>query len=328
MKVVSIIIRAKNEGKYLQKLLKKIKDQKGDFKIEVILVDSGSTDNTLEIAKEEGCKIIRIKPEEFTWGRALNIGIENSKGEYCVLISAHCFPVDNMWLSNLLKSLIENEKVAASFGGQLPIRDIDPFEEVELKLWFPKDKKGKIGVSDSNACIRREVWKKYRFNEILSSYEDAEWVMRIKNAGYYVTYIPEAAVYHSHKIKVDSIYVRWYWRCRMAVYIRRRENKIKIATKFPPKFVGFAFFIFSYFLWFYRSIIHLMKNRYFRILWYTPFYEIVRMYALYCGIVDGLRDIKQGKNVKEFSYFKISPPTFLRKLRFLENISTEHHIVE
>ena len=80
-KCVSIVIRTKNEEELIEVVLKSIKTQTyTDY--EIILVDSGSTDLTVEIAKKYGCKILNIKPEEFTFGYAINYGFENSKGDY------------------------------------------------------------------------------------------------------------------------------------------------------------------------------------------------------------------------------------------------------
>ena len=95
------------------------------------------------------------------------------------------------------------------------------------------------------------MWRKIKFNEVLSSYEDVEWAIKVQNAGYKLKYIPEAAVYHSHNINVNSIYRRWYWRSRMAVYVHRKKERIVLASKLPPElpsfFLSLGFYIMLFF---------------------------------------------------------------------------------
>ena len=77
---VAIIIRTFNEGEYLELVIQSILQQKvDDFNFYIIVVDSGSTDNTLEIAKRYNAIIINISKEDFTYGYALNIGLEYAK---------------------------------------------------------------------------------------------------------------------------------------------------------------------------------------------------------------------------------------------------------
>ena len=108
--LVSIIIRTLNEEKYLDELLSAIDAQeKNGFLCEVIIVDSGSTDKTLEIANKHKAKLTYINKQDFSFGRSLNIGCEFAGGEYLVFISGHCVPSNNNWLINLCEPLIKNK---------------------------------------------------------------------------------------------------------------------------------------------------------------------------------------------------------------------------
>jgi glycosyltransferase involved in cell wall biosynthesis len=321
MTEVSVIIRTRNEAQSLRKVLEIIANQDTNFSYEIVLVDSYSTDDTKHIAEKYGCKIVNLSQAEFSWGRGLNIGIENSEGKFCILLSAHCYPVNNKWMNGLVEPLIEDERVAANYGGQIPIKGVDPFEEVELKEWFPTNKspdKKRVGISNSNACIRKEVWRLFKFNETLSSYEDAEWAMRVQNAGYLLKYVSEAAVFHSHRISVKSIYIRWYWRSRMAIYLRQKEKKIALAGRFWPNGVAFTLALIFYTIWFYKSIFHCVKEKYYKDIWKAPFYELIRMYALYRGCCDGLKDVKYKYKINEFLYFKTKIPLHLSMFTFIE----------
>ena len=101
-KLVSIIIRTKNEERWISSCLKSVFKQ--DYKnFEVIIVDNESTDRTIIKANEFPVKIVKIK--DFFPGKAINDGIRASSGDFIVCLSGHCIPVDNQWLGNLIKDL-------------------------------------------------------------------------------------------------------------------------------------------------------------------------------------------------------------------------------
>ena len=102
---ISIVIRTLNEGQYLHQLLNSINNQNTSYKFEIIIVDSGSNDETLKIVKQFKCRLFHIKKEDFSFGRSLNLGCENSNGRFIVIISGHCVPVNNFWLENLVSPL-------------------------------------------------------------------------------------------------------------------------------------------------------------------------------------------------------------------------------
>ena len=98
----SIIVRAYNEAQHLPRLLDGIRQQTVKD-VEVILVDSGSTDETVSIAESYGARVVRIPSAEFTFGRSLNFGVQAAKGELVVIVSAHVYPVYPDWLECLLR---------------------------------------------------------------------------------------------------------------------------------------------------------------------------------------------------------------------------------
>src|SRR5574339_316268 len=112
----SIVIRAYNEEKHIGRLLEGIRHQTLKD-VEVILVDSGSTDSTVEIAESYGAHIVRIPSEEFTFGRSLNNGIQAATGELVVIASAHVYPVYPDWLESLLRPFADPD-IALTYGKQ------------------------------------------------------------------------------------------------------------------------------------------------------------------------------------------------------------------
>ena len=108
-KVASIIIRTKNEDKWLEDCVNSIKQQ--DYKHwEIIVVDNYSSDKTVNICKKYDIKVVKIK--SYKPGKAINIGIKASNGNYIIILSAHCIPQTKNWLSNFINK-INSKRIAA-----------------------------------------------------------------------------------------------------------------------------------------------------------------------------------------------------------------------
>jgi len=205
---VSVIIRTKNEEKYIAKCITSLLQQ--DYgNIEILVVDSGSIDKTLEIVKKGGIKLIEIKPEDFTYGYALNIGCKAAKGEYIALLSAHTIPIQENWLSVLMRNFTDYS-IAGVYGKQIPKVNNIP-EERDNKLFFPDEvrsyRKNPM-FHNANSIIRKNVWKCIPFDEKLTGLEDIDWAKKATDMGYSIIYEPEAAVHHYHKENLGRIYER------------------------------------------------------------------------------------------------------------------------
>jgi rhamnosyltransferase len=98
----SLVIRAYNEEAHIGRLLEGVQQQTVRD-VEVILVDSGSTDRTVEIARQFGARVVHIRPQEFTFGRSLNLGLSAATRDLVVIASAHVYPVYPDWLERLLE---------------------------------------------------------------------------------------------------------------------------------------------------------------------------------------------------------------------------------
>ena len=201
MKKVSIIIRTKNEERWILACLKLISEQ--SYKnYEVIIVDNNSTDKTVEKSKHFGINKI-LKINDYFPGKAINLGVENCDGEYVVILSAHCLPVNNFWLNNLVESIEEDKIYAGVYGRQEPMSFSSPADKRDLTLVFGLDRK--IQTKDSffhnaNSIIRKKCWEEIKFNENITNIEDRVWADQMLKKGYKILYEPEASVYHYHGI--------------------------------------------------------------------------------------------------------------------------------
>lgn len=199
--LISIIIRAKNEEEWIGRTLSAIEKQTYQ-QYELIVVDSESSDCTVDIAKRFGCRVISYT-EPYVPGKAINIGIRESKGPLIVVLSAHAVPVDTIWLETLVNTINEDEKIAGVYGRQLPIPESQPFDKRDLIITFGPEKKVQRKDSffhNANSIIRRNLWERFPFDESATNIEDRLWAKRVQRAGYTIVYEPEARVYHHHGI--------------------------------------------------------------------------------------------------------------------------------
>ena len=217
---ISIVVRAFNEEKHIGRLLYGIQQQSLNEDVEVVLVDSGSTDDTLKIAAQFPVKVVQITPEEFTFGRSLNRGIEAASGEIVVMISAHCHPVYPDWLAQLTQPF-ENEDVALTYGRQIGGETNHYSEHQIFRYYFPEHSvpaQGQPYAHNANSAIRRDLWEQHPYDESLTGLEDLAWSSWAMETGRTITYVAEAVVVHSHDETMRQVYKRYQ---REAIAIKR-----------------------------------------------------------------------------------------------------------
>lgn len=206
----SIVIRAYNEEKYIGRLLEGIKHQTLSD-VEVILVDSGSTDSTVEIAESYGARIVHIPSAEFTFGRSLNLGIQAASGEFIVIVSAHVYPVYPDWLASLLHPF-DDKTIALTYGKQRGPESAKFSEQQILHQWFPdagRMHQETAFCNNANAAIRRSLWETHPYDETLTGLEDLAWAKWAKEQGYHISYISEAEIIHVHNETPRGVYNRY-----------------------------------------------------------------------------------------------------------------------
>lgn len=208
---ISVIIRTLNESARLPELLKTLTSQVVEGDVEIILVDSGSNDGTLDIAEGFGVKILSISKEDFTFGRSLNVGCQAASGDYLAFISGHCVPADDYWLARLVKPLLQN--LAGYSYGRQEGRDTTRFSEyLVFNKYYPQQSlipQQGFYCNNANAMLRRDLWEQFRFNEQLTGLEDMYLAKQLVVAGHKVAYVSEASVYHIHNESWRQIKIRY-----------------------------------------------------------------------------------------------------------------------
>lgn len=211
MTLVSIVIRTYNEEKHLSELLDQISKQVTDHTIETVIVDSGSTDRTLAIAKSFNTSIVPIKKSDFTFGRSLNYGCDAAKGEFLVFISGHCVPENDQWIANLVKPF-QDPQIAMTYGRQIGTGDTKFSEHQIFSKYYPEyDKIPQEGFfsNNANSAIRKNLWSELPFDEELTGLEDMYWSKEMCNRGFMIAYCSKAAVHHIHEESWRQIKIRY-----------------------------------------------------------------------------------------------------------------------
>ena len=207
---ISIVIRAFNEEKHLPKLFDRLKRQRiSDF--EVILVDSGSQDETVSIARKNGAKIVEIPKHYFSFGRALNIGCEAASADLLVFVSAHVYPEFDDWLELMLCEF-EDKQVGLVYGRQRAGNTNKFSEGILLKNWFPNKTERHQRTAfcnNANCAIRAKIWRDSQYDEDLTGLEDLAWAKLIQSQGWQINYNHKASIIHIHNESWRQVYNRY-----------------------------------------------------------------------------------------------------------------------
>ncbi len=208
---VSIIILTKNGDDTIDNCLASVFDQEADSSYEVIVIDSGSTDRTLEILKGYSVRLKQIRPEEFNFGGTKNMGAKLARGQYLVYLSQDAIPIDRNWLRNLTKPLSDPEiQVVQGVGGSgedgfFWWRNGLFWYTSEMRRWM--ERYHQIGLSCVAIAIRRKAWEKVKF-EMVPFGEDKLFQKKVAEAGLKIVLAEDAVVEHTHRYTLRSLISR------------------------------------------------------------------------------------------------------------------------
>ncbi|TXH66902.1 MAG: glycosyltransferase [Thiothrix sp.] len=217
---VSVVIPTLNGGKLLGQVVDRVLAQQTPWPFELLIIDSGSTDGSIESLKASQVKIHAIPKTEFSHGGTRNLGVELTSGEYVAFLTQDALPTDAFWLFHLVSVLEHDPQAAGAFGKHLAYPEASAFVKRDLDahfkhlaqypLYLDKDTDrerfdtGEAAwrqvlhfYSDNNSCLRRSVWKQIPY-PVIEYGEDQVWADLIIKAGYKKAYAPHAVVYHSH----------------------------------------------------------------------------------------------------------------------------------
>tara|TARA_Y100000588_G_scaffold395323_2_gene523402 strand:- start:7238 stop:8212 length:975 start_codon:yes stop_codon:yes gene_type:complete len=207
---VSLVIRCYNEEEHIGRLLSGIMQQ-SLVDVEIVIVDSGSTDGTLAIVSDYPVKLVSIAPEDFSFGRSLNLGCRAASGDIIAIASAHVYPTYNDWLERLV-SPFSDPDIALTYGRQIGNETSKFSEKQVLAQWFSEQSnlnQDNPFCNNANAAIRRSLWDQVEYDESLTGLEDTAWANHAMNLGYKIAYVAEAEIVHVHNESMKQIYNRY-----------------------------------------------------------------------------------------------------------------------
>jgi rhamnosyltransferase len=196
--MVSVVIRAKNEAADIGRVIELVQAQTlaRDRGVEVIVVDSGSTDGTPDIARAAGTTLIEIPAATFTYGGSLNTGCAAARGEVIVALSAHAFPKDEHWLGRVA-GCFDDERVAAVCGATFG-PDGDPLRGRVVQDLALAQRNPFWGYSNAAGAFRADLWRARPWREDMPGTEDKEWAWYWLERGYVTVVDPTLEVDHDH----------------------------------------------------------------------------------------------------------------------------------
>jgi len=217
----SVLIPTKNGGEWLEECLAAVYGQKGVGPLEVLILDSGSTDGTLEIARRYPARIETILAEEFHHARTRNYAASLAEGQYLVFLSQDAIPANDGWLRAMLRNL-EDGAVGAVYGRQVPRKSSTGERHEALSALYGSERLVKDSLSrerlgfryyhfsSANSAMRRDVWKATQFPEELRVFEDLGIAKKILDGGWKIVYEPEATVEHAHNHTAAQLFQRYF----------------------------------------------------------------------------------------------------------------------
>jgi rhamnosyltransferase len=226
---VSIVLPTCNGMPALGRVVDAIRAQESPFTVEIVAVDSGSTDGTLEFMQRHADKTLTIPPARFDHGLTRNAGIAESRGEYVVLLVQDAEPASRGWLRALVEPLTRDARIAGTFARQVPRPGASARTRRQLERWVaggstprvvtldrdelerlsPLERLDRCAFDHVCAAVRRSVWLRHPYRPTAIA-EDLEWALEVLLAGHRIAFAPEAAVIHSHVRGVRYEYHRTY----------------------------------------------------------------------------------------------------------------------
>jgi len=220
--VISVLIPVKDGGEDLRRCLEGIAAQRVDEEVEVIVVDSGSTDGSVELARSAGARVHEIPPSQFNHGSTRNLAAGLAGGDVLVFTSQDAYAPEETWLAALVAPLAEDGSLAGAYGRQIAHLEATPPERFFMDFLYGERARTQraAGVhelsmettlfSNVNSAIRAELLERFPFVDDIIMSEDQEWSRRVLLDGYALSYVPEAAVRHSHPYTLGQAFRRFF----------------------------------------------------------------------------------------------------------------------
>ena len=193
--IVTVALPVLDGGPLLGEVLAAVRAQEVDRPVELLVIDSGSSDGSPELARGHGAGVVEIPGAEFGHGRTRNRLMELSTGDHVAFLTQDSTPAHERWLAALLAGFTTN--VALVFGPQRPRPEASPMVRRELLELFERVDPGGPFFSSANGAVARWAWERVPFRDVPYA-EDHALARDMRAAGFAKAYAPDAEVVHSH----------------------------------------------------------------------------------------------------------------------------------
>ncbi|HEX4085294.1 MAG TPA: glycosyltransferase [Chthoniobacteraceae bacterium] len=205
-------MRSKNDDGLIGATLRGVKSQEYAGPVEMVHIDSGSTDHTVPIIKSfDPDKLIHIRAGDYIPGAVLNRGMRETHSQWVVFLNSDCEPVGRRWLRDLIAAVRASARNGAAYGAQRPRPGCQAVYAHDYERCFGPNRESTAWdhfFSMANSVVNREAWEAEPFREDLQYSEDDEWSRRLIARGWKIPYAPGAGAIHSHNYTLRQAFKR------------------------------------------------------------------------------------------------------------------------
>ena len=216
---VSIVMPTFNGMRTLPRVFEAVRAQEAVRPVEIVAVDSGSTDGTTDFLEQRGAAVVRVAHDAFNHGTTRNLGVRSSRGDLVVLLVQDAIPSGSEWLAQLIEPFGRDAATAGTFARQQPHADasaltrwalshwraatdtprvVGPLTTAEWRTLTPAERHDVCVFDNVCSCIRRSAWNRHPFAHVALA-EDLEWARDVLLDGWRLAFVPSACVRHSHE---------------------------------------------------------------------------------------------------------------------------------
>lgn len=219
---ISVVVPTLNGGEHFVRLARHLEQVRRRVDLEVIVVDSGSSDGSDRVAERAGFRVERITAAEFGHGRTRNMAARLASGHVVCFLTQDVLPVSPDWPVALAAALERDERIAGVYGRQIP-RDASTMEMFFVALNYPAEplrfdpvpgghtpRPGSVIFSNAFSAVRRDVLLRIPFADHVPVSEDQVWAHQVLAGGYSILYVPEAEALHAHRYSMRGLYRRTF----------------------------------------------------------------------------------------------------------------------
>jgi GT2 family glycosyltransferase len=228
-RLISVLLPVKDGAAYLPEMLEAVLGQSISVRLEIVAIDSGSSDGTLDVLDEYGARVLAIDPSAFDHGLTRNLLAEHAGGDVLVFLTQRARPVDEAWLAPLIAGLDADTRVAGVCSRLLPRPEADPLtrRDVERDLsglsvrehrqiddWpayermSPEERRRFLNFHTVSAAIRADALRRTPFRSVPTLGEDLLWARDVVESGWALVHEPASRALHSHAYTLDGLFGR------------------------------------------------------------------------------------------------------------------------